>query len=169
VAEKEGLKKFDLTPSGRSSILAGAKYKRGFIVRPEQILSLFHDLYTQLAIPSDAKFEGIGIKDEGCDSQVEFYFSSVQAPWLHCFALKPERFFRMLVDIADGLIPLDSTLDGIEISRNFTVLLLRVSSSHWPAPIGPELPLYNLRYDLGRLLLLDPSTAIERERRIRIQ
>lgn len=169
MAEQEGIKKFDLNPSGRSSITKGAKYKRGFIVRPEQILQLFHDIYPQFPIPKDAKYEGLGIEDAGCDSKIQFYFTSQIAPWEHCFELKPELFFKMLRDISDGLIPLDSELDGIEISRNFTIILLRVASSHWPPALGSDLPMYNLRYDLGRLLLLDPGTAIERERRIRIQ
>jgi hypothetical protein len=82
--------------------------------------------------------------------------------------MKPELFFNILVDLADGLLPLDSELDGIEISHRFTVLMLRVKSSHWPSAATDNLPIYHLRYDLGRLLLVDPSKAIEGEKRIRI-
>lgn len=163
------LKKFHLTPSGRSSIIRGAKYQRGFIVRPEQILALLHDTQPSLPLPSDAEFKGIGLKDAGADSQVEFYFTSLTAPWEHCFAIKPELLFKMLVDLADGLLPLDSTLDGLEISTRFTVIMLRVTSSHWPEPITAALPLYHLRYEFGRMLLVDPGQAIQKDRRIQIQ
>ena len=64
---------------------------------------------------------------------------------------------------------MDSELDGIEISTRFTVIMLRVKSSHWPASLNNEIPLYHLRYDLGRLVLVDPLKAIESERRIKIQ
>ena len=168
-ATGSGLKEFSSKPSGRSSILHGAKYQRGFIVRPEQILALFHDTQPGIPLPKDAEFKGIGIADEGVDSEIQFFFLSASNPTVHCFALKPDQFFSMLVQLADGLLPADSELDGIEISSRFTVILLRVKSSHWPAPLGKDMPLYHLRYDLGRLLLVDPSKAIEMERRIRIQ
>lgn len=162
------IKKFTAKTSGRDSIVRGAKYERGFIVRPEQILALFHDTQPGLPLPIDAQFQGLGLRDEGCDSQIQFYFTSQIAPHEHCLAMKPELFFRILVGLADGLLPSDSELDGIEISPRFTVIMLRVRSSHWPPAIKEELPLYHLRYDLGRLLLVDPSKAIENEKRIRI-
>lgn len=162
------LKQFGGTPSGRPSIIHGSKYQRGFIIRPEQILALWHDTQPQIPLPKDAEFKGIGLDDAGVDSRIEFHFESVVAPHVHCMALKPEEFFRKLVQLADGLLPIDAELDGIEISSRFTVILLRVKSSHWPAPLTPNLPLYHLRYEFGRLLLVDPSKAIENERRIRI-
>lgn len=155
--------------SGRKSILRGAKFTRGFVIRPEQILQLFHDTQPGLPLPADAKFEGIGIEDAGYDSKIQFYFSSIAAPWEHCLELKPEFFFKILVNLADGLIPADSELDGIEISSRFTVIMLRVKSSHWPPAPRNEMPLYHLRYDIGRLLLVDPAKAIEGDKRIRIQ
>jgi hypothetical protein len=162
------LKKFNATHSGRSSVLRGAKYSRGFVIRPEQMLALFRDTQPNLPIPADAEFQGIGFKDEGIDSQIQFYFTSLTAPWEHCFAMKPELFFDILVDLADGLLPLDSELDGIEVSHRFTVLMLRVKSSHWPAAPTDNLPLVHLRYEAGRLLLVDASRAIENEKRIRV-
>lgn len=162
------LKKFDATPTGRTSVVRGAKYARGFVIRPEQILSLFHDTQPNLPLPGDAQFQGVGFEDAGVDSQIQFFFTSQTAPWEHCFAMKPQLFFNILVDLADGLLPLDSELDGIEISHRFTVLMLRVKSSHWPAAPTDNLPIYHLRYDLGRLILVDPSKAIEGDRRIRI-
>lgn len=164
----EELKKSIATPSGRSSILRGAKYARGFIIRPEQILALIHDTQPGIPLPKDAQFQGIGIEDAGIGSQIQFYFTSVIAPSEHCLALKPTLFFRILVDLACGLLPADSELDGIEVSRRFTMIMLRVKSSHWPSAMGTDLPLYHLRYEFGRMLLLDPSKAIENERRIRI-
>lgn len=139
------------------------------MIRPEQILQLFHDTQPGLPLPVDAKFEGLGIEDAGCDSAIQFYFSSIAAPWEHCLQMNPEFFFKILVDLADGLIPADSELDGIEISPNFTMILLRVKSSHWPAAPRNEMPLYHLRYDLGRILLVDPAKAMEGDKRIRIQ
>lgn len=168
--ENGELKKFRVEHSGRSSIFSGEKkFTRGFIVRPEQILSLFHDTQPGIPLPKDAQFKGIGLEDAGVDSEIQFYFSSVTSPSTHCFALKPQKFFSMLVQLADGLLPLDSELDGVEISSRFTMILLRVNSSHWPAPLGKNLPLYHLRYDLGRLVLVDPEKALAPERRIRIQ
>jgi hypothetical protein len=170
VSQNGELKKFNAKPSGRSSIISGAKkYCRGFVVRPEQILSLFHDTQPGIPLPKDAQFQGIGIEDAGIDSRIQFFFTSVSNPSMHCFSLKPNQFFSMLVQLADGLLPLDSELDGVEVSSKFTMIMLRVQSSHWPAPIGKDLPLYHLRYDLGRLMLVDPIKILEGERRIRIQ
>jgi len=162
-------KQFSASRSGRSSIISGAKYQRGFIIRPEQMLALFHDTQTGIPLPNDAEFKGLGLDDAGVDSKIEFYFKSATNPHEHCFALNPHLFFKILVDLACGLLPLDSELDGIEISPRFTVILLRVQSSHWPAPLTNQMPLYHLRYEAGRMLLVDPSKAIEQERRIRIQ
>jgi hypothetical protein len=167
----EELKKSVSTPSGRSSILKGASFQRGFIIKPDQILALFHDTQPNMPIPRDAEFKGIGMEDAGVDSKIEFYFTSKIAPSEVCLALKPQLFFRMLVELASGLLPSDSELDGIEISNRFTVILLRVKSSHWPPArlSDGKMPLYHLRYDLGRLLLVDPSKAVENEKRIVIQ
>jgi hypothetical protein len=169
VNENGELKKFNAKVSGRSSIVNGAKYGRGFIIRPEQVLALFHDTQPGIPLPKDAEFKGIGIEDSGMDSQIQFFFTSVSNPSMHCFAMKPAQFFAMLVQLADGLLPLDSELDGVEVSSRFTMIMLRVKSAHWPAPIGNTMPLYHLRYDLGRLVLVDPIKILDGERRIRIQ
>jgi hypothetical protein len=164
------LKRSSVTPSGRTSILKGSKFARGFIVRPEQILRLIHDTQPAIPIPKDAEFQGLGLEDAGVDSKIQFYFVSKCAPTEHCFQMNPELFFRMLVDLACGLLPLDSVLDGVEISQKFTVILLRVKSSHWPGPRiqDDRMPLYHLRYEFGKLLLVDPSKAIENEKRLRV-
>ena len=166
--ENEQLKKSIVTHSGRSSIIKGAKFQRGFIIRPDQMLELLHDTHHNLPIPKDAKFQGLGLEDAGSNSRIEFYFTSILAPHEHCLALKPELFFKMLVDLSMGMLPMDSELDGIEISPRFTVILLRVKSSHWPPTMQTKMPLYHLRYEAGRLLLVDPSKAIEGEKRLRI-
>lgn len=165
----ENVKHYKLESSGRKSILHGSKFARGFIIRPEQILSLFHDTLPNLPIPVDAEHCGIGIEDAGCDSFIQFYYTSKLNPHEHCFKIKPELFLRFLIDLAHGLIPTDAELDGIEVSHKFTVLLLRLKSSHWPAYESKNLPLVHLRYDLGQLVLCDPASAIEGERRIRVQ
>src|SRR5260221_14372636 len=169
MAENGELKKFNAKASGRSSILSGAKYKRGFTINPQQVLELFHRTQPGIPLPEDAKFKGLGVEDAGVDSQIQFYFTSISNPSVHCFAMNPQKFFSLLVHLADGLLPLDSELDGIEISKAFTIVMLRVSSSHWPAPIGNVLPLYHLRYDLGRLVLVDPNNPENPERKIIIQ
>lgn len=170
MAENGELKQFNAKRSGRASIFSGEKkFARGFVIRPEQILNLFHDTQPGIPLPKDAQFKGIGVDDAGVDSQIQFYFTSASNPSVHCFAMKPEKFFGLLVELADGLLPLDSELDGIEVSSRFTMILLRVTSSHWPAPIAKDLPLYHLRYDLGRLLLVDTNNFMEPERKIIIQ
>lgn len=166
----DDIKKFRLTPSGRKSALFGAKHSRGFIIRPEQILALFHDTMETLPIPKDAEFCGVGIDDAGINSMLKFYYTSLLNPHEHCFQLKPDLFLKYLVELGQGLLPTDSQLDGIEVSQKFTVLLLRVSSERWPPAVKDDLlPLVHLRYDLGQLVLCDASKAIEGERRIRIQ
>lgn len=168
MSENEPIKKSIVSPSGRSSIIKGAKFQRGFIIRPDQMLELLHDTHHNLPIPKDAKFEGLGLEDAGSNSKIQFFFSSITAPHEHCLALRPDLFFKMLVDLAMGIIPMDAELDGIEISPRFTVIMLRVKSSHWPPTMQTKMPLYHLRYEAGRLLLVDPSKAIEGEKRLRI-
>lgn len=165
----ESVKQYNFESSGRKSILEGSKYARGFIIRPEQILGLFHDALPNLPIPKDAEHCGIGIEDSGSASFIQFYYTSQLNPREHCFKMKPELFLQYMVDLSEGLLPTDSELDGIEVSQRFTVLLLRVKSSHWPPYPDKKLPMVHLRYDLGQLYLCDPSRAIESEKRIRIQ
>ena len=168
MADNGELKRSNVKPSGRSSIIKGAKYQRGFIIRPEQMLALLHDTQPSIPIPRDAEFKGLGLQDEGSSSTIEFYYTSKYSPTQCCLALKPDLFFHMLVDLSMGMLPMDSELDGIEVSQRFTVILLRVKSSHWPPTMTTTLPLYHLGYEAGRMLLVDPSKAIETERRIRI-
>lgn len=163
------LKKFDLTPSKRPSILHGAKYVRGFVIRPEQMISLFHDTMPSLPIPKDAEHCGIGIEDSAEDSELLFYYTSKIAFDQHCFAINPNLFLRTLVNLADGLLPADSELDGIEVSRNFTVIMLRVKSAHWPETKGQSVPLYHLRYEEKELYLVHPAEILKEAKRIRVQ
>lgn len=159
----EPLKKSQTTPSGRSSILKPSekKFHRGFVIRPEQMIELFHDTQPGLPIPKDAHFQGIGVEDAGSDSRIEFYFSSEIAPQEHCLAMKPHYFFKVLLDLCMGLMPMDSELDGIEVSQNFTMILLRVKSSKWPPALSATLPLWHLRYEGKRLLIQNPEEAFE--------
>jgi hypothetical protein len=159
----DDLKRFNTTPSGRSSIIKPSekKFHRGFVVRPDQMIELFHDTQPSLPIPKDAEFKGIGISDEGSNSKIQFFFSSVIAPQEHCLEMKPHYFFKVLLDLCMGLMPMDSELDGIEISPRFTMILLRVKSSHWPPAISQTLPLWHLRYEGKRLLVQNPEEAFE--------
>lgn len=163
------LKKFDLTPRKRPSILQGAKYIRGFVIRPEQMISLFHATMPNVPIPKDAEHCGIGIEDNAGDSKLLFYYVSKIAFDQHCFAINPNLFLRLLVDLSDGLLPSDSELDGIEVSRNFTVIMIRVKSSQWPETKGPAMPLYHLRYEAGELYLVHPAELLKEAKRIRVQ
>jgi hypothetical protein len=79
-----------------------------------------------------------------------------------------QHFFRLLKTHADGLIPTDSELDGIEASERFTVILLRIKSDHFPPHSGNELPLAHLRYEAGELSLVNAFESIKKDRRIQI-
>lgn len=158
-----------LKATGRKSVLHGIKHGAGFVIRPDQMLQLLHDTRPNLPIPRDAQFKGIGIKDEGSNSLIQFYYLSACNPLDHCLELSPHSFLRILVELADGLLPRDSELDGIEVSDKFTVLLLRVKSDHFPPHPGNQLPMFHLRYEWGQILLVDPSQAIASEKRITIK
>lgn len=164
-------KKFSLTPSGRRSIVRGAKYQRGLTFDPREILCLFHDTHPELPIPKDAQHKGLGVHDSGSNSVIEFYFTSELAPSEFCFAMKPELFFKLIKDLAEGMIPTDAELDGIELSPRWVYVMLRISSSHWPVvPSGSNLPMAHLRYDFGQLRLVDMSQVLKpKETKIRIQ
>src|SRR5882762_10396642 len=99
----EGLKKSSATPSGRSSIIRGAKYARGFIIRPEQILALIHDTQPGLPLPKDAVFRGLGLEHAGINSQISCYLAAVLAPREHCLALGRLLLFAILVAPACAL------------------------------------------------------------------
>jgi hypothetical protein len=166
----EELKKSVTTASGRSSILKGATFVRGFTVKPDELLSLIYDTEQHAPFPKDAVFKGFGCHSAGVDSIVELYYTSVSAPDQVCFAEKPEAFLRRIIQLSHGFIPLDSELDGIELSNRWTIVLLRIKSSHWPPAMKDDfLPLAHLRYAFGRLILTDISRAVENEKRITIQ
>ena len=173
MGENGELKQFDAKPSGRRSIIEGAKFTRGVVIVPQQILELFHDVFPALPIPSDAhkRFTGIELKDEGANSAIGFHFKSLIAPEVHCFSLEPNKFLKTLVELADGLLPLDCELDGFELANIWTYVMIRVKSSHWPPTIQDNLlPLVNIRYDLKRLIVDHSCKTLEEEmKRIRIQ
>jgi len=158
------LKQFSQETSGRASIIHGSKQCRGVILVPEQILLLLHDTQPGWPIPDDAEYRGIDMRSNGQDSYIKFMFVSREEPALHCFELTPEFFFKTLKDLADGLIPSDSELDGIEMSKRWTYMQLRVKSAHWPEAAADNLlPLYHLRYLGGYLELLPPQQALKRK------
>lgn len=169
--ETKGLKKYDLKASGRSSIFRGAKYQRGFVINPAQIIELLHDTHPELPIPKDAEHRGIGVQGDGGDSRIEFYYKSLLAPNQVCLSLRPDLFFKMLAELSEGMMPTDAELDGIEISPKWTYIMLRVSSSHWPAtPSDSTLPMAHLRYEGGILQLVDMTSVFtQNDKRIRIQ
>ena len=157
-----------ILPSGRASLSMGARHLFGLTVRPEQMLEFFHDVIPSAPIPFDANFEMLGFEDKGADSQIEFYFtSSVVRP--ACYVMKVQEFFSLLKEHSEGLIPRDADLDGIEVSTNFTIIMLRVKSDHFPPHPGDKLPIAHIRYEAGELALINPSEAILKDRRIRIR
>jgi hypothetical protein len=118
-------------------------------------------------IPFDAVFEMLEFDDQGAESVIGFWFSS-STERAACYQMKVQEFFALLKRHADGLIPLDAELDGIEVSQRFTVILLRVKSDHFPPHAGNELPLAHLRYEAGQLQLLNVFESVAKDRRIQI-
>lgn len=157
-----------ITPSGRPSMAKGAAHAFGLTIRPEQMLEFFHDVLLSAPIPFDAMFEMLELDDKGADSEIAFYFTSTINPLENCVCFNVQHFFRLLKTHADGLIPLDAELDGIEASELFTVILLRIKSDHFPPHAGNELPLAHLRYEAGQLSLVNTFEAIKKDRRIAI-
>src|SRR2546430_2089508 len=127
-----------LVPSGDKPIAAGAKHSFGLVIKPDQMLELIHDFIPNAPVPFDAKHIGLGIED-GSDSKIRFYFESVLNPLENCLEMDPNHFLQTLKRCADGLLPADSELEGIEVSNHFTVILLRIRSDHFPPHAGQDL------------------------------
>lgn len=156
-----------LIPSGTPPVAAGVKHSFGLVIKPDQMVELIHDFIPSAPVPFDAQHVGLGIED-GSHPKIRFYFQSSINPIENCVELDPNHFLNILKRAGDGLIPLDSELEGIEASNKFTVILLRVKSDHFPAHSGNDLPLCHLRYEAGELTLVNVFDAIHKERRIRI-
>ena len=158
----------EIVRSGRAPLAKGGLHVAGLTVRPEEMLDLLHDTQPGAPIPFDAQFIGIGIEDKGADSRIRFFYESVVNPLENCVELNPHHFLTLLKQQADGMIPLDAELDGIEVSNKFTIILLRLKSDKFPPHVGNALPLIHLRYEGGQLALLSPLEAIKKDRRIQI-
>lgn len=161
-------RKTTLVESGRPPMAKGVAHAFGLTIRPEQMLEFFHDVLLSAPIPFDAMFEMLELDDKGADSEIGFYFTSVINPLENCVRFNVQHFFRLLKQHADGLIPLDAELDGIEASSLFTVILLRIKSDHFPPHAGNELPLAHLRYEAGEMQLLNVFESVKKDRRIQI-
>jgi hypothetical protein len=147
---------------------AGVRHAFGLTLRPEQMLELFHDVLRTAPIPFDAMFEMLELDDNGADSKIGFFYTSVINPLENYVGMKVQDFFSLLKQHADGLIPLDAELDGIEVSSLFTVILLRVKSNHFPSHAGNEMPVAHLRYESGQLQLINVFESVAKDRRIQI-
>lgn len=157
-----------LIASGRPPMAKGAAHAFGLTIRPEQMLDFFHDVLLSSPIPFDAMFEMLEVDDKGADSEIAFYFTSVINPLENCVRFNVQHFFKLLKANADGLIPLDAELDGIEASSVFTVILLRIKSNHFPTHAGNELPIAHLRYEAGQLSLINVFESVAKDRRVQI-
>jgi hypothetical protein len=162
-------RKTTLQASGRKTLFDGVKYAMGLVIRPEQMLELLHDAEKTCPIPFDAIVQGIGINDNGADSRIQFFYTSLISPLNNVIELNPHHFLEILKRVSEGLIPLDAELDGIEVSPIFTVLMLRIKSSRIPPTKGPNPPIAHLRYEAGQLQLVSPAYAIAKdEKRIQL-
>lgn len=112
-------------------------------------------------------FEMLEFEDKGLNSDIGFYFTSTINPLENCVRMRVGTFFDLLKKHGEGLIPLDSELDGIEVSDKFTIIMLRIKSDKFP-PTGDELPLAHLRYEAGQLSLINVFEAVKKDRRIQI-
>jgi len=146
----------------------GAAHAFGLTIRPEQMLEFFHDVLLSAPIPFDATFDMLEIDEKGAESEIAFYFTSMVNPLENCVRFNVQHFFNLLKIHADGIIPLDGELDGIEVSERFTVILLRIKSDNFTKHTGNELPLAHLRYEAGQLSLLNTFEAIKKDRRVQI-
>jgi hypothetical protein len=146
----------------------GVRHAFGLTIRPEQMLEFFHDVLPSAPIPFDAMFEMLELDDKGAESEIGFYYTSIINPLENCVRMSVQRFFSLLKQHGDGLIPLDAELGGIEVSGLFTVILLRVKSDHFPSHAGNELPIAHLRYEAGQLQLLNVFESVAKDRRIQI-
>ena len=166
--ENEQLKKSIVTHSGRSSIIKGAKFHRGLVILPAQILSLLADNCPNLPIPEDFNYRGFDLKGGvGVDCAIVFHFFSLSNPHVHEIRMKPELLFNFIKSFSDGNLPLDAELDGFEADPNWLYLMVRVKSSHWPPAETDALPIYNFRYEFGQVGLYHPSRLIQ-DRKIKL-
>lgn len=153
--------------SGKRSALKGVAHCVGLTIKPEQILELLHDTQPNSPIPFDAICMAIGVKDEGSNSRIEFYFNSIAAPMSTNVTLDPHHLLEILVNLGEGLLPRDSVLRGIEISDRFNLMLLIVESDKFPSGKS-QLPLAHIRYVAGELILYHPAESLKGEKRIQI-
>lgn len=147
---------------------SGVRHAFGLTLRPEQMLEFFHDILPTAPIPFDAMFEMLELDDKGADSEIGFFYTSLINPLENYVGMKVQYFFSTLKQHADGLIPLDAELDGIEVSGLFTVILLRVKSDKFPPHAGNDMPIAHLRYEAGQLQLLNVFESVAKDRRIQI-
>ena len=158
----------EIVRSGRAPLAQGGRHVAGLTVRPEEMLDLLYDTQPYAPMPFDARFIGIGIEDKGAESLIRFFYESLINPHENCVALNPHYFLTLLKQLADGMIPWDAELDGIEVSDKFTIILLRLKSDKFPPHAGDALPLIHLRYEGGQLALISPLEAIKKDRRVQI-
>lgn len=153
--------------SGKRSALTGASHCIGLTIKPEQILELLHDTQPTSPIPFDAILCAIGVKDEGSNSRIEFYFNSLASPMSTNIDIDPHHLLQILMNIGEGLLPRDVVLRGIEISDRFNLMLMVVESDKFPSGVA-QLPLAHVRYVAGELILYHPAESLKGEKRIRI-
>ena len=150
----------EVKASGRTSALFGARHTVGLTVNPTEILAFLHDVVKDAPVPYDAVLRAIGIEDKGADSWIQLYFESVANPLENCLNIKPHHLIHLFMQHAEGMIPLDAELVGIEISDRFNLLLFVLKSDKFPAPQKDRLPIASLRYQAGVLKLYPPNQAM---------
>lgn len=139
---------------------------RGIILRPEQMLDLIRDTYQGAPIPMDAQLFALGI--EARENLLQLYFSSASNPLVRCIQLRPTGLLEILKAKSEGMIPSDAELKGISIHQHFTVLRMEVASDKFAASETPSMPMIQMRYELGKLLVLDQSQAEQKEKLVAV-
>lgn len=128
---------------------------RGIILRPEQMLDLIRDTYQGAPVPMDAQLFALGI--ESRENLLQLYFSSASNPLVRCIQLRPTSLLEILKAKSEGIVPSDAELKGISIHQHFTVLRMEVASDKFEPGESRELPMIQMRYEMGKLWVLDQS------------
>lgn len=136
---------------------------RAIIVRPEEMLALIRDTYTNAPVPADSQFFGISVNDT--QNKIGLHFYSNANPNVTCVSFKPDFLLNILKGQSEGIIPRDAELIGVCVHDAFTLLRLDVVSDRFPAMDVQKIPVINMRYDYGDILISRPeATRNEYER-----
>ena len=125
------------------------------------MLDLIRDSYQSAPIPADAQLFALGV--ESRENLLQLYFNSASNPLVRCIQIKPASLLEILKTKSEGMIPSDAELRGISVHQHFTVIRMEVSSDKFPLSECKELPMIQIRYELGKLWVNDQSQPEQKE------